>query len=44
VLLRQIDGEFVHDFARVSSKGSKERPVAVHDYETKAGVRLEQLG
>ena len=43
MLLRQIDGKFMHNLASVSSECSEERPVTVHNYEAKARVRLEQL-
>lgn len=44
VLLREIDREFVDDFARVAGEGSEQGTVTVHDDEAETGVRFEQFG
>ena len=44
MLLWEIDGKFVDDLASVPSQGAEESPVTIHDDETKARVRFEELG
>jgi hypothetical protein len=44
VLFREVDGEFLEDLASVTSDGSEEGSVSVHDDETEASVGLEELG
>ena len=41
MLLREIDGELVHDFTSIAGDGSKERAITVHDDETESLVRLQ---
>jgi hypothetical protein len=43
MLLGQVDGEFMDDFAGVSGEGAKETAVPVHDDKSESGVVFEEF-